>query len=114
MKLEAHHYPGTTVLHVGEPRIDAAGAVGFKDRVRELTAGGTGRVVLDLADVQFVDSSGLGAIVAAMKHMQPAQQMELCALTPRVDKVFRLTKLDSVFPIHLDAGEAIADAKLAG
>jgi anti-sigma B factor antagonist len=90
-------------------RIDAACAIQFKDKMRELTRNPPKRVVLDLADVDFVDSSGLGAIVVAMKQLGLNTQLELAALTPTVEKVFRLTQMDSVFVIHDKA-----DAKCLG
>ncbi len=90
-------------------RIDAACAIQFKDKMRELTRNPPKRVVLDLADVDYVDSSGLGAIVAAMKQLGLNTKLELAALTPTVEKVFRLTRMDSVFVIHEKA-----DAKCLG
>lgn len=83
-----------------EDRIDAAGAIQFKDRMRELTIGTTGRVILDLSRVAFLDSSGLGAVVAVMKLLGPDRKLELAGLTPTVEKVFRLTRMDTVFTIH--------------
>jgi anti-sigma B factor antagonist len=94
------------ILRVRETRIDAAAAIRFKDRVRELTADMPARVVLDLQDVQFLDSSGLGAVVAAMKLLGPGSKLELAALTPGVERVFRLTRMDTVFAIHPDADMA--------
>lgn len=91
------------VVRVNEERIDAAVAIRFKDRMRELTAGDGPRVILDLAKVAFVDSSGLGAIVSVMKFLAPARRLELAALTPNVGNVFRLTRMDSVIPIHAEA-----------
>ncbi len=58
------------------------------------------RVVLDLSSVGFLDSSGLGAVVAVMKALGPVRRLELSGLTPTVEKVFRLTRMDSVFIIH--------------
>lgn len=63
------------------------------------------RVVLDLSDVTFLDSSGLGALVAAMKLIAP-QRLDLAGLTPNVARVFRLTRMDTVFVIHPTAAEA--------
>lgn len=91
------------VVRVREERIDAAVAIQFKDRMRELAAGRTGRVILDLERVGFVDSSGLGAIVSVMKFLAPDRRLELAALSPNVGKVFHLTRMDSVFTIHPDA-----------
>ena len=64
-------------------RIDAAGALAFKDEMRALP--GSADVLLDRARVTFVDSSGLGAIVAAMKALAP-RRLHLAALNPTVAK----------------------------
>ena len=88
------------VIRVAESRIDAAMAIQFKDKMRELTDNKMQRIVLDLSNVLFLDSSGLGAVVAVMKHLNPERHLELSGLTPSVEKVFRLTRMDSVFTIH--------------
>ena len=67
--------------------------------MRESTAAGSDVVALDLSEVHFIDSSGLGAIVAAMKHMGNSRKLALAGLTPTVEKVFRLTRMDSVFSV---------------
>ncbi len=100
MILTANSQGDCLVIHVGEDRIDAASAVEFKDAMRDLTHGSEGRVVLDLEKVEFLDSSGLGAVVASMKHLGNDRKLELARLTPTVEKVFRLTRMDSVFTIH--------------
>jgi anti-sigma B factor antagonist len=96
------------IVSVNEARIDAAVAIQFKDRMRDATGHGAHHVVLDLGQVDFIDSSGLGAIVAAMKQLGPTRRMDLAALTPTVEKVFRLTRMDSVFTIHPDLDRARA------
>jgi anti-sigma B factor antagonist len=100
---------GTLVVTVDEPRIDAAIAIQFKDRMRSATEQGKARVVLNLAKVDFIDSSGLGAIVAAMKQLGQQRRLDLSCLNPNVDKVFRLTRMDTVFRIHDTLGDALAD-----
>lgn len=100
MELAVSESPGLTVVQVRDPRIDAAGAIQFKDRMRSLLAQGDGPVVLDLSMVGFLDSSGLGAVVAVMKFLGPDRRLELAGLTPTVEKVFRLTRMDTVFTIH--------------
>jgi anti-sigma B factor antagonist len=95
---------GALVARVDEDRIDAAVAIRFKDRMRELTADTpSDRVILDLSRVAFIDSSGLGAIVSVMKLLAPARPLELAALTENVAKVLRLTRMDTVFAIHTAA-----------
>jgi anti-sigma B factor antagonist len=94
---------GTTLIaRVLEDRIDAAVAIRFKDRMRDLVQSPSDRVILDLSRVGFLDSSGLGAVVAVMKLVGPDRKLELSGLTPTVEKVFRLTRMDRVFTIHSD------------
>ncbi len=88
------------VIEVAEARIDAAVAIEFKERMRDLIKDAPERVVLELSKVGFLDSSGLGAVVAVMKLLAPERRLELAGLTPTVEKVFRLTRMDSVFVIH--------------
>ncbi|MDJ0826582.1 MAG: STAS domain-containing protein [Rhodobacter sp.] len=108
MRLARQEFGEAVLVTVEEPRIDAAVAIQFKDRLRELAGEGPGRVVLDLGQVEFLDSSGLGAVVAAMKQLGANRKLELAALTPTVEKVFRLTRMDTVFTIHAQAADAMA------
>lgn len=88
------------VIELCETRLDAAVAIQFKDAIRSATAHGGSPVILDLSKVEFMDSSGLGAIVGAMKLLGPERPLEIAALSPSVRKVFRLTRMDTVFRIH--------------
>lgn len=110
MELASEPRDGYLAIRVEGDRIDAAGAICFKERMRELTQDAEGRVVLDLAQVTFLDSSGLGAVVAAMKALGPSRPLELSGLTPTVRKVFRLTRMDSVFVIHPSLPDDLAHA----
>ncbi|WP_299722163.1 STAS domain-containing protein [uncultured Tateyamaria sp.] len=99
MDLRSRSEDNLQVVSVLDNRIDAAVAIEFKDAMRASTEGGSDTVVLDLSEVQFIDSSGLGAIVASMKHMGASRKLALAGLTPTVEKVFRLTRMDSVFSV---------------
>lgn len=109
MELTSSKEPGLQIITVQEQRIDAAVALAFKDRMRAHTEDGTPTVVLDLIHVHFIDSSGLGAIVAAMKNLGPDRKLVLAGLTPTVDKVFRLTRMDSVFSVFPTVEAALAE-----
>lgn len=100
MELVAEQRGEILVVRAMQDRIDAAGAIQFKDKMRELTQANNPRVVLDMSKVAFLDSSGLGAVVAVMKALGPERKLELSGLTATVQKVFRLTRMDSVFIIH--------------
>ena len=98
---------GAQVVTVKASRIDAAVAIRFKEDMRAETDSGPARVILDLSRVGFIDSSGLGAIVAAMKQLGTDRRLELAGLTPTVDKVFRLTRMDTVFRLHRTLDDAL-------
>lgn len=100
MKLESERRGEIIVIRAIDDRIDAAGAIQFKERMREILEESSERVVFDMSNVSFLDSSGLGAVVSVMKSLGPVRRLELSGLTPTVEKVFRLTRMDSVFIIH--------------
>lgn len=100
------------IITVKETRIDAAIALDFKESVRNHTQDAPARVMLDLTEVEFIDSSGLGAIVATMKHLSPERKLVLAGLTPAVEKVFQLTRMDSVFEMHLTLDAAIRSVRV--
>lgn len=113
MNLQAERHGNCLVVSVGEPRIDAAAAVDFKDGMRELIAEADQRVILDLDQVDSIDSSGLGAIVAVMKVLGSDRKLELSNLSAKVRTVFRLTRMDAVMTIHDAVETALADASPA-
>lgn len=110
MKITAEMKNDALVVDVAENRIDAAVAVAFKDQVNELAGKDAKRVILDLKSVDFLDSSGLGAVVAIMKLLGKERALELSGLRPTVAKVFKLTRMDSVFAIHPDLDAAFSSA----
>lgn len=87
-------------IRVMEPRIDAAVATLFKDQLREIVAPCGKPVCLDMAAVNFMDSSGLGAMISVRKSLPGNLAIVLSALTPNVERVFRLTRMDSVFELQ--------------
>ena len=98
----------TQVISVHCDRIDAAMAIQFKDNMRAQTQSGAKRVVLDLSTVEFIDSSGLGAIVASMKQLGGGRRLDLAGLHPIVEKVFHLTRMDTVFRLFASLDDALA------
>jgi anti-sigma B factor antagonist len=96
------------LLRLDESRLDASVAIQFKDRFRDLTQAEIGDVILDLEQVEFLDSSGLGALVAARKLLGADRRLELVGLTPPVARVMTLTRMDIIFPIHADLAAARA------
>ena len=120
MNLSYRLEDGFGIIRAHAPRIDAAVAIQFKNRFSDLAgqttddilpAGGAPRrdtILLDLSEVEFLDSSGLGAVVAARKILGSDRTLALAGLQPAVDKVLRLTHMDRVFPIYADTETFLA------
>lgn len=85
-----------TVFEVATDRIDASIARDLKTGIRE-ALGGQSRVVIDMSKVNFIDSSGLGALVSVRQSLGEHGEMRLTNTGPFVSKVLRLTKLDQIF-----------------
>ncbi len=111
MELSSKTEEQLRIVSVQSARIDAAVALEFKDAMRAQTISGPKQVVLDLSQVEFIDSSGLGAIVAAMKGMNGERKMALAGLTPTVEKVFRLTRMDTVFQMFVTLDGALEELR---
>jgi anti-sigma B factor antagonist len=78
----------------------------FKASIRELIDAGHHRIVLDLGEVAFIDSQGLGALISALKTLRgEGGDLKLVNVPEPVDAVLRITKLARVFETHarLDA-----------
>lgn len=107
MNLTGKTHDNILVVTVHDARIDASVALQFKELMREQTRATTGRVILDMSRVDFVDSSGLGAIVAAMKQLENTQTLELSGLQGAVERVFDLTHMNTIFTIHDELTDAV-------
>lgn len=105
MKIEeAKSGPGV-VIKILEPRLGAAKAADFKDTMtRHLPRGGVS-LILDLSRVEFIDSSGLGAILGLLKRMPQGSELIICGPTEPVASMFKLTRMDRVFTIHKSLDE---------
>jgi len=112
VNLSYRHEGDVGIVRVHAERLDAAAAIRFKDLFGELTGGGpgagAGTVLLDLTEVEFLDSSGLGAIVGARKLLGTGRGLELGGLQPAVRKVIGLTHMDRIFAVHDDAAAFLA------
>lgn len=104
MQLAERNEAGVRVVTVLGPRLDAAGAASFKSELCAVIDGGARSIVLDLSQIEFMDSSGLGAIVACFKYLGAGGSMELAAPRDPVAKVLRLTRMNKVFTIRPQTG----------
>ncbi|HLL64704.1 MAG TPA: STAS domain-containing protein [Micromonosporaceae bacterium] len=101
-----------TVLEVGG-EVDVYTAPRLRERLVELVEQGARHVVVDLSRVEFLDSTGLGVLVGALKRLRAAGgTLGLVCAHERLLKIFRITALDRVFALY-DTVDAATEAVVA-
>lgn len=101
------HDPDVTVVRPGVERLTAANATSFKNEIVALVEDGHSQIIIDFAAVSFLDSSGLGALVGVLKKIGHRGDLLVCGLNGDVDQMFRVCRMDRVFPIHRDVDAAL-------
>lgn len=95
------------VVRVEDKRIDASKAPAFKDEMARCIDAGQNQLVLDLSQVDFIDSSGLGALVSCLKRLGPRGSLAVAGATGAVSRLFSLTRMDRVFALHPNVDTAV-------
>ncbi len=88
-------------------RLDASTALDFKKALLNLIEEGNLRLLLNLENVAFVDSSGLGAIISALRQVGVKGDIKLCDVSEQVMDLLLLTRLDKVLQMFPDKKNAI-------
>lgn len=107
MKFEERQEQQAIIVRPLEKRLDAYVAEEFKTHMKDIVRNGHLQLILDLGDVEFVDSSGLGGIIATMMVLRPQGRLLVCNASENVLALFRLTRMDRIIPVLADAGEAL-------
>lgn len=108
LALATREIAGHTVVEVrGE--VDVYTASTLRERLMELVEGGVRYVVVDFQRVDFLDSSGLGVLVGALKRLKMAGgDMSVVCDSEKLLKIFRITALDRVFTLYESVEAATA------
>jgi anti-sigma B factor antagonist len=108
MDIEVSQNGGVTLI-VPRGDLDLSTADQLKRTLAQLIDHGQAKLVLDLAHVAYIDSSGLGALVASMKQARTAGgNLRLCGLQDDVRSILEMTRLIKVIAVHSDRQEAVA------
>ena len=108
MEIARHRAGKVMVAKMESHRVDARTAGELEQDLLALVDGGDAAIALDLSEVDFIDSRGLGAIVAALKHLNGRGDLVIVGAQPAVANLFRLTRMDRVFRMFPRADEAVA------
>lgn len=111
LSVNAREDGGVTVIEVaGE--VDVYTAPTLRQHLRDASQGPAPRVVVDMTDVKFLDSTGLGVLVGAMGRIKEADgALRLVVASDHILKVLRITGLDALIPVDADAASAVSAAR---
>ena len=109
MKLNTRQVDGVTILDLSGRITLGEGSVQLRDAVRDLLAKGSKLILLNLGDVNYIDSSGIGELVSAYTTVRnQGGELKLLNLTKKVHDLLQITKLYTVFDVKDDEASAIA------
>lgn len=108
VKLTSRQVGDVTVIDAAGRITLGEGASAFRDMIRDLSAKGNKKLLLNLSEVSYIDSSGIGELVSGFTTVtNHGGVLKLVGLNKRVKDLLQITKLYTVFEAHEDEAEAI-------
>jgi anti-sigma B factor antagonist len=109
MKASSRKVDGIVIVDLSGRITLGEGAVVLRDTVKEISSRGEKKILLNLGDVTYIDSSGIGELVAAFTSVKNAGgELKLLNLTKKVHDLLQITKLYTVFDVQDSEASAIA------
>lgn len=108
MKASTREIDGVTIMDLSGRITLGEGSVVLRDVVRDLLSKGNKKILANLADVNYIDSSGIGELVSAFTTVKnQGGELKLLNLTKKVHDLLQITKLYTVFDVKDDEASAI-------
>lgn len=108
VKLSTRQVGDVTVIDAAGRITLGEGASAFRDTIRDLSAKGDKKILLNLSDVSYIDSSGIGEMVSGFTTVTNHEgQLKLLGLSKRVKDLLQITKLYTVFEVFDDEAAAV-------
>ncbi len=109
LKFKTRQVDGVSVLDLSGRITLGDGSVSLRDAVRDTVAKGSNRILLNLSEVDYIDSSGLGELVSAYTTVKnQGGELKLLHLTRKVHDLLQITKLYTVFDVRDDEASAVS------
>ncbi len=109
MKASTRQVDGITIVDLSGRITLGEGSVVLRDTIRDVVAAGNKRILLNLGDVTYIDSSGIGELVSSFTSVRnQGGELKLLNLTKKVHDLLQITKLYTVFDIKDDEAQAVA------
>lgn len=107
MDIKERVVEGVSVLDISGKIVLGEGDLQIKDRIKDLLSDGQRRILLNLGDVSYIDSAGLGALISGYTTVKrEGGQLKLVNLTKRIKDLLAITKLITVFDTYENEKEA--------
>ncbi len=108
MKASTRQVDGITIIDLSGRITLGEGSVVLRDAIRDVVAAGNKKILLNLGDVTYIDSSGIGELVSSFTSVRnQGGELKLLNLTKKVHDLLQITKLYTVFDIKDDEASAI-------
>jgi anti-sigma B factor antagonist len=107
MEIEHRKQEDVLIVNILSDRLDAQGADDFREAMSGLVSSGNRSIILDISRVNFVDSSGLGAMVSVFKLIGEDGEIVICGPSEAAMRMFKLTRMNRVFRIFEKEEEAV-------
>ena len=108
MKASSRRVDGVTILDLSGRITLGEGSVVLRDQIRDLIGKGEKKLLLNLGDVTYIDSSGIGELVSAFTTVRnQGGELKLLNLTKKVHDLLQITKLYTVFDVKDDETSAV-------
>jgi anti-sigma B factor antagonist len=109
MKASTRQVDGITIVDLSGRITLGEGSVVLRDTIRDVVAAGNKKILLNLGDVTYIDSSGIGELVSSFTSVRnQGGELKLLNLTKKVHDLLQITKLYTVFDIKDDEAQAVA------
>ena len=109
MKARTRQVDGVTIVDLSGRITLGEGSVVLRDTVKDLLSKGQKKILLNLGDVSYIDSSGIGELVSAFTSVRnQGGELKLLHLTKKVHDLLQITKLYTVFDVKDDEAAAVA------
>jgi anti-sigma B factor antagonist len=109
MKASTRQIDGITIVDLSGRITLGEGSVVLRDTIKDLLGKGQKKILLNLGDVSYIDSSGIGELVSAFTSVRnQGGELKLLHLTKKVHDLLQITKLYTVFDVKDDEAGAIA------
>ena len=112
MKFKSRESKGVTIIELNGNVMGGPDATSLNDQLHKLIEGNKKKVVVDLEEVKFINSSGLGMLIGGLTTLRNSGgELKLARASKKIEELLKMTKLTTVFDIHNSVNEAVSAFK---